>query len=89
MTAITHTFNLTSTRARRHEAHVLWRGVGLALAALSIVLAATLLEPRGTSALQTNNGWAGIEDRQVPGGWEDGVPLDVIPLGVLPPETSR
>jgi hypothetical protein len=90
MTTISSTFNPSAThgRAHQHENQSLSRGIAIAAAVVSIVLAATLLETRGTSPIQTGDGWQGIE-QQISGGWQDSVPLDLIPLGVLPPDTSR
>jgi hypothetical protein len=91
MTAISSTFHRPTSHGRgsRHEAHVLWRDIGIAVALALVVLTTTLLETRGTSSgIQTGDGRPGIENWQQPRGWEDSVPLDLLPLTVLAPDTS-
>jgi hypothetical protein len=86
MTTICHPDRLN--RVGHAAVKRLWRDIGLGLTVSLVVLTMTVAGFRVRSDLQTNV-WPVVEAPQPAGGWEYSVSPDLLPLGVLPPDTSR
>jgi hypothetical protein len=88
MTTICTTGRLTHIPPRRGATKWLWHDIGLGLALSLVVLTMTVVGFQVRSDLETSM-WPAIEAPRPAGGWEYSVPPDLLPLGVLPPDTSR
>jgi hypothetical protein len=88
MIAISNTGRTHQSPANRAATKWLWREVGLGLGAALIGLTMTVAGIQGKSGPEVM-AWQAQEAQRAVGGWEYGVPIDLLPLGVLPPDTSR
>jgi hypothetical protein len=88
MTTIFHTASLTRIPRGQTAAKRVWRDIGLGLTVSLMVLTMTVAGFRVRSDADTN-AWPVVEAPQPAGGWEYSVPPDLLPLSVLPPDTSR
>jgi hypothetical protein len=89
MTSISTTLAPHRTRGSRSASRWLWRDIAIGLTLPLIVAAAMTLQSRGNPDAQLGYGSPAIEAPAPTGGWENSVPPDMFPLGVLAPEVAR
>jgi hypothetical protein len=89
MTSISTTLTHHRTRTSRSTSRWLWRDIAIGLTLPVIVAAAMTVQPNGNREAQLGYGSPAIQAPASAGGWENAVPPEMFPLGVLAPEVAR